>query len=138
VEVIKESEDKCINAACRNASLDNLPCINNTGVSTAVDKIELPPVVWSEDPLATNLYNDFPTPPTIIIPLSPEPTNEDKEDDTIDDNNAAEIEEAILGSTIIDGCRRSTRQPQPTQVTKVSFNNKSYSDEKDKTMAPST
>jgi hypothetical protein len=43
VKVIKESEDECINAACHNASLDDLPHTNNTGVSTAVDKIKLPP-----------------------------------------------------------------------------------------------
>ncbi len=79
-----------------------------------VNEIKLPPDVWSKDPLATNLYNDVPTPPTIIVPLAPEPANEDKEDDTIDNDEAAEIEEAILGSMIIDGHHRSTEQPQPT------------------------
>ncbi len=117
VEVIKESEDECINAACRNSSLDNLPRTNNTGVSTVVDKIELTPNVWPKDPSATNLYNNIPTPPTIIVPPIPEPADKDKEDDTIDNNEAAEIEEAVLGSTIIDGHRCSTRQPQPTRVT---------------------
>ena len=73
-----------------------------------VDKIKLPPDVWPEDPLATNLYNDFPTPLTIIVPPAPEPANEDEEDDTIDDDEAAEIEEAVLGSRIINGCRCST------------------------------
>ncbi len=128
MEVIKESEDERINAACRNASLNNLPRTNNTGVSTAVDKIKLSPNALSEDALATNLYNNFPTPPSIIVPPAPEPAGEDKEDDMIDDNKAAEIEEAVLGSTIIDGRHCSTQQPQPTGVTKVSFNNKSYSD----------
>ncbi len=108
MEVIKESEDKRINAACHNSSLDNLPHTNNTGVSTAVDKIKLTPDVWSKDPLATNLYNNFPTSPIIIVPPIPKPANEDKENDTIDNDEAAEIEEAILGSTTIDGRRRST------------------------------
>ncbi len=41
---------------------------------------------------------------------------------------AAKMEEAVLGSTTIDRHRRSTRNRTPTCFTKVSFDNKSYSD----------
>jgi hypothetical protein len=51
----------------------------------------------------------------------------------MDDNEsvnakAAKLEEEILGSTTIDGRRRSTRNRIPTSLTKVSIDNKSYSD----------
>jgi hypothetical protein len=45
----------------------------------------------------------------------------------INDKEVAEIEEAILSSTTVDGLRCSTRIPIPPHITKVSFKNKLYS-----------
>jgi hypothetical protein len=50
------------------------------------------------------------------------------DDDESVDAKAAKLEEEILGSTTMDGPRRSTRNRIPTRLTKVSFDNKSYSD----------
>jgi hypothetical protein len=47
----------------------------------------------------------------------------------VNEKEATDIKAAILGSTTIDGLRRSTQVPIPSRITKVSFNNKSYSDE---------
>jgi hypothetical protein len=44
------------------------------------------------------------------------------------DEEAAKIEDAILGSTTIDGLRHSTQIPLLPCITKVGFNNKLYSD----------
>jgi hypothetical protein len=44
------------------------------------------------------------------------------------DAKAAKLEEAILGLTTINGCRCFTHNQIPTRLTKVSFDNKSYSD----------
>jgi hypothetical protein len=41
---------------------------------------------------------------------------------------AAQLEETILGSITINGCCCSAHNSKPKHVTKVSFNNKSYSD----------
>ena len=73
------------------------------------------------------------THPTLVVPPTPiNMTNTDNEntipDDESLDANAAEMEEAVLGSTTVDGRRRSTRNRTPTRFTKVSFDNKSYSD----------
>ncbi len=63
----------------------------------------------------------------IVIP--PTPTlDKDMDDNKSVDAKAAKLEEAILGLTTIDGRRCSTRNRIPTCLTKVSFDNKSYSD----------
>jgi hypothetical protein len=123
VEVIEESKDKCIYAVQCNASLDNLPH-KPTGVSTAVVKIE---DNWTDLPEEDDIYNNLPTQPTIIV--SPTPIlDEDIADNETVNTKAGKLEEAILGSTTIDRRRCSTHNRIPTRVTKVSFNNKTYSD----------
>jgi hypothetical protein len=70
--------------------------------------------------------------PTLVVPPIPiHMTDIDNANNATDDETivaeAAKMEEAILGSTTIDGCRCSTRNRTPTRFTKVSFDNKSYS-----------
>ncbi len=71
--------------------------------------------------------------PTLVVPPIPiHMTDIDDDDNATEDKTidakAAEMEEAVLGSTTIDGCRCSTRNRTPTRFTKVSFDNKSYSE----------
>jgi hypothetical protein len=82
---------------------------------------------WANPPEEDDIYHDLPTQPTIAIPPTPI-LDKDMDDDESVDAKAAELEEEILGSTTIDGRRRSTRNRIPTSLTKVSFDNKSYSD----------
>jgi hypothetical protein len=46
----------------------------------------------------------------------------------VDNKEASEIKEAIIGSTSVNGLHCSTRIPIPPRITKVSFKNKSHSD----------
>jgi hypothetical protein len=67
------------------------------------------------------------------VPPTPINTTNTEDEKNIPDNewldaDAAKMEETVLGSTTIDGRHRSTRNRTPTRFTKVSFNNKSYSD----------
>ncbi len=126
VEVIEESANKHIYAVQCNVSLDDLPC-RTTGVSTAVDEVQLDH--WANPPDKNNLYHDIPMHPTLVVPPIPiHMTNIDDDDNATDnktiDAEAAEMEEAVLGSTTIDGRRRSTCNRTPTRFTKVSFDNK--------------
>ncbi len=71
--------------------------------------------------------------PTLVVPPIPiHMTNIDDDDNATDDETinakATEMEEAVLGSTTIDGRHCSTHNRTPTRFTKVSFDNKSYSD----------
>jgi hypothetical protein len=129
VEVIEKSDEEQVYAAQRNASLDDLP-YKTTGVSTAVDEVQIDQ--WTDLP-DDDIYHDMTTHPTLLVPPTPiNMTNTNDENNIPDikslDAVAAEMEEAVLGSTTIDGCRRSTRNRTPTCFTKVSFDNKSYSD----------
>jgi hypothetical protein len=121
VEIIEESKDKRIYAAQFNASLNDLPQ-QNAGASTAIDKADT--FEFFEDD--ANLFHELPTPPTLLIP--PEMIMDDNAENPVNNKEAAKIKEAILGSTTVDGLRRSTRIPIPPRITKVSFNNKSYFD----------
>jgi hypothetical protein len=100
-------------------------------VSTAVDEVQIDH--WA-DPLDKNdLYHDIPMHLTLVVPPIPiHMTNIDDDDNATDDKTidakAAKMEEAVLGSTTINGRRCSTRNRTPTCFTKVSFDNKSYSD----------
>jgi hypothetical protein len=51
----------------------------------------------------------------------------DDDENPINDKEAANMKAAMFGSTTIDGLHCSTQVPIPPPVTKVSFNNKSYS-----------
>jgi hypothetical protein len=95
-------------------------------VSTAVNKIEVDN--WATPPEEDDIYHDLPAQPTIVVPLTPI-LDKDMYDNESVDAEATKLEEEILGSTTIDGRRRSTRNQIPTSLTKVSFNNKSYSDD---------
>ncbi len=124
VEVIKESKDEHIYAAQCNASLDDLPH-KPTGVSTAVDEIKVDN--WANLPEEDDIYHDLPAQPTIVVPSTPI-LDKDMDDKKSVNAKAAKLEEEILRSTTIDRQRRSTCNRIPTSLTKVSFNNKSYSD----------
>ncbi len=129
VKVIEESDDEQVYAAQRNSSLDDLP-YKTTGVSTAVDEVQIDQ--WNDLP-DDDIYHDMTTHPTLVVPPTHiNTTNTDDENNIPDDKSLdadiAEMEEAILGSTTIDGCRHSTGNRTPTCFTKVSFDNKSYSD----------
>ncbi len=94
-------------------------------MSTTIDKIKVNN--WTDLPEEVNIYHNLPTQPTIVVP----PTlilNEDIANNKMVNTNADELEEAILGSTTINGRNCSTCNQIPTRVTKVSFNNKTYSD----------
>ncbi len=94
-------------------------------MSTAVDEIKVNN--WADLPEEDDIYHDLPTQPTIIVPPTPI-LDEDMDDNESVDAKATELEEAILGSTTINGRRCFTRNRIPTRLTKVSFDNKSYSD----------
>ncbi len=94
-------------------------------MSTAVDEIEVDN--WANLPEENDIYHDLSAQPTIIVPLTPI-LDKDMDDDESVNAEAAKLEEEILGLTTIDGRRRSTRNRIPTSLTKVSFDNKSYSD----------
>jgi hypothetical protein len=124
VEVIEASKDKRIDAAARDASLDNLLC-NTLGVTTTVDDIEIND--WIEimqdykDP-----YHNLPIHQTINVPPvldnAIEPTNEPTNMVIpVSDNNA-------LHFILIDGQCQFAQTPAPRCLTKASFNNKSYLD----------
>jgi hypothetical protein len=121
VEIIEESKDKHIYAAQCNVSLDDLSQ-QNAGVSTAINKVNT--FEFPEDD--ANPFHKLPTPPTLLIP--PEMITDNNAKNPVGNKEAAKIEEAILGSTTVDGLRCSTRIPIPPHITKVSFNNKLYSD----------
>jgi hypothetical protein len=130
VEVIEESNYKRIYAAQCNVSLDDLPC-RTTGVSTAVDEVQIDH--WANPPDKNDLYHDIAMHPTLVVPPIPiHMTDIDDDNNATDDETinakAAKMEEAVLGSTTINGRRLSTCNRTPTRFTKVSFDNKSYSD----------
>ncbi len=52
---------------------------------------------------------------------------DDYAENPVNNKEAAEIKEAVLGSTTVDGICRSTCILIPPRITKVSFKNKSYS-----------
>ncbi len=124
IKVIEESKDEHIYAAQCNASLDNLPH-KPTEVSTAVDEIKVDN--WDNLPEEDDIYHDLPAQPTIFVPPTPI-LDKDMDDNKSVNAKAAELEEEILGSTTINGRRCSTCNRIPTSLTRVSFNNKSYSD----------
>ncbi len=100
-------------------------------MSTAVDEVQLDH--WANPPDENDLYHDIPMHPTLVVPPIPiHMTDIDDDDNTTDDKTinakAAKMEEAVLGSTTIDGRCCSTHNRTSTRFTKVSFNNKSYSD----------
>ncbi len=49
---------------------------------------------------------ELPTPPTLLVP--PEMMMGDEAKDPVDDKEASKIEDAVLGSTTVDGLCRST------------------------------
>jgi hypothetical protein len=121
VKIIDKSKDKHIYTAQCNASLDNLSQ-KNAGVSTAIDEVntfEFP----DDDP---DLFHKLPTLPTLLIP--PKMITDDYAEDPVDNKEAAEIKENVLGSTTVGNLRCSTCIPIPPCITKVSFKNKLYSD----------
>jgi hypothetical protein len=100
-------------------------------VSTGVNEVQLDH--WADHPDKNDLYHDIPMHPTLEVPPIPiHMTNIDDDDNATDnktiDAEAAEMEEAVLGSTTIDRRCCSTRNRTPTRFTKVSFDNKPYSD----------
>ncbi len=100
-------------------------------MSTAVDEVQIDH--WANPLNVNNLYHDIPMHPTLVVPPIPiHMTDIDDDDNATDDETidaeAAEMEEAVLGSTTIGGRCCSTCNPTPTRFTKVSFDNKSYSD----------
>jgi hypothetical protein len=98
VKIIDESEYKHIYAAQCNASLDYLPQ-QNAGVSTAVDKVDT--FRFLEDD--ADPFHKLPTLPTLLIP--PEMITDDDAENPVDNKEAVKIEEAILGSTTVEGLR---------------------------------
>ncbi len=100
-------------------------------MSTTVDEVQIDH--WANPPDKNNLYHDIPMHPTLIVsPIPIHMTDIDNDNNATDDKTinakAAEMEEAVLGSTTIDERCHSTRNRTPTCFTKVSFDNKSYSD----------
>ena len=91
-------------------------------MSTAVNKVE------GEEDKADNWEdNDA----NYNLPVSTHILENNDNDDVSTDVDATELddmEEAVLESTTIDGLRRSTQNRIPRRLTKVNFNNKSYSD----------
>jgi hypothetical protein len=78
-------------------------------------------------------HHHMPTHPTLVVPPTPiNMTNTDDDDNIPDDESldaeAGKMEEAVLGSKTIDGRRHFVCNRTPTHCTKVSFDNKSYSD----------
>jgi hypothetical protein len=94
-------------------------------VSTAVNEIKVDN--WANPPEEDDIYHDLPAQPTIVVPPTPI-LDKDMDNNESADAKAAKLEEEILGSTTIDGRRRSSRNRIPTSLTKGSFDNKSYSD----------
>ena len=95
-------------------------------MSTAVDKIKVDN--WANLPEEDDIYHDLPAQPTIVVPPTPI-LDKGMDDDESVDAKAAELEEAILGLTTIDGRRHSTCNRIPMRLTNVSFDNKSYSND---------
>jgi hypothetical protein len=124
IKVIEEIKDEHIYATQRNASLDDLPH-KPTGVSTAVNKIEVNN--WANLPEEDDIYHDLPAQPMIVVPPTPI-LDKDMDDHESVNAKAAKLEEEILGSTTNNRRRSSTCNQIPASLTKVSFNNKSYSD----------
>jgi hypothetical protein len=90
-----------------------------------VDKIEVDN--WADLPEEDDIYHDLPTQPMIVIPPTPI-LDKDMDNNESVDTKATKLEEAILGLNSIDRRNRSTCNRVPTCLTKVSFDNKSYSD----------
>ncbi len=82
---------------------------------------------WANLPEEDDIYHDLLAQPTIVVPPTPI-LDEDMNDDESVNAKAAKLEEEVLGLTTIDGRCRSTRNRILTSLTKVSFDNKSYSD----------
>jgi hypothetical protein len=121
VDAIKESDNKRIYAAQRSASLDNLP-LKPTGVSTAVDKVELvedKEYNWEDN----DTYHDAP-----VHTHDLDNGDGDEVPTDVDATKLNDLEEAVLASTTIDGLRCSTQNWIPTRLTKVNFDKKTYSD----------
>jgi hypothetical protein len=91
-------------------------------VSTAIDRVDA--FKFTEDDPGP--FHGLDIPPTLLIP--PILMMNDGNKNPIGDKEAADSKAAFLGSTTIDGLRRSTRVPLTHRVTKFNFNNKSYSD----------
>ncbi len=130
VKIIEQSDKERIHAVQQNTSLDNPPT-KTTGVSTAVDQLNVD--TWDK----TQDDDDFlPTNNTALHDLTQQ--QDDNEDDstqatetndaTIEEADAAKEEEETFGSTYFNGQHRSTRNQIPTRLTKVNFDNKSYTD----------
>jgi hypothetical protein len=120
IQIIEESYDKHVYAAQCNASLDDLPH-KTPGVSIDADKVDTFKIPTDNpDP-----FHKPPILPILLVPL--EMMMDDDAKDPVNDEEAAEIEDAVFGSTTVDGLCCSTQIPLPAYVTKVSFNNKLYS-----------
>jgi len=90
-------------------------------VSTAVDKVEV-----EED--KTDNWEDNDANYELPVPTHTLDNNDDDKVSTdIDATELEDMEEAVLESTTIDRLRRSTRNQIPRRLTKVNFDNKSYS-----------
>jgi hypothetical protein len=129
VKVLKASNDEQINTAIHNALLDNLPH-QTTGVLRAINEIKINDWIKHyqnyKDP-----YNDLPAMPSVVIAPLIVMTVTIQEDTLIPImTTQAIIADEDLGSIIIGGQQCSARVPAPRQLTKVGFNNKSYSDGK--------
>jgi hypothetical protein len=104
-----------------NTSLNDPPH-KTAGVSTAIDEVnafEFP----DDNPDPFHVLN---TPPTLLVHLVVLMMDEDDEN-PVNDKEAANIKATILGSATIDCFHSSTQVPLPPRITKISFNNKSYS-----------
>ena len=90
-------------------------------MSTAVDKVEV-----EED--KTDNWEDNDANYELPVPTHTLDNNDDDKVSTdIDATELEDMEEAVLESTTIDRLRRSTRNQIPRRLTKVNFDNKSYS-----------
>ncbi len=85
-------------------------------MSTAVDEVQINH--WADPLDKNNLHRDIPMHPTLVLPPIPiHMTNIDDDNNATDDETidakAAKMEEAVLGSTTIDGCPLLYLQPHP-------------------------
>jgi hypothetical protein len=128
IEVLKASNDEHINAAIRNASLDDLPC-NTTGVLTAVDSIEINNWIKQQQ-IYKDPDNDLPALPTMAIPLEAMPAIIHNDAQIPTPAVTTITENKDLGSIIIGGVCCSARAPASRRLTKVSFDNKPHPDGK--------
>ncbi len=90
-------------------------------MSIAIDKVD----AFKFPEVDPDPFHELDTPPTLLVPLVLMMDNDNK--NPVDDKEATNNKAAILGSITTDGLRCSTQVPLPPCITKVSFNNKSYS-----------